>query len=71
MGVGAQKLPPDVFYNDIFIHRIVSISAAGNSAPSAIAFRYLQRVALMMDPKWNNGHYYETGLPFDGTRLAR
>ncbi|XP_057290102.1 homoserine O-acetyltransferase-like isoform X2 [Hydractinia symbiolongicarpus] len=53
------------------IDRIVSISAAGNSAPSAIAFRYLQRVALMMDPKWNNGHYYETGIPFDGTRLAR
>ena len=50
---------------------MVSISAGGSSPPSSIAFRYLQRVALMNDPKWNGGHYYDGEFPVDGTRLAR
>lgn len=49
----------------------MSISAGGNSGPSAIAFRYLQREALMSDPKWNNGHYYDGEHPVVGTQLAR
>lgn len=53
------------------INRMVSISAGGSSPPSSIAFRYLQRVALMNDPKWKGGHYYGSEFPTDGTRLAR
>lgn len=53
------------------IDRLVSISAGANSPPSSIAYRYLQRVALMNDPKWKNGHYYDSEFPIDGTRLAR
>jgi len=53
------------------IDRIVSISGGGSSPPSAIAYRYLQRVALMNDPKWKNGHYYESEFPLEGAVMAR
>ena len=49
----------------------MSISAAGNAAASAIAYRYLQRMALMNDPLWNKGHYYDSDFPQRGTELAR
>ena len=34
--------------------------------------RYLQRKAIMSDPNWQKGHYYNTGLyPKMGMKLAR
>ena len=50
---------------------MISISAGGSSPPSSIAYRYLQRMALMNDPKWRGGHYYGSEFPSDGTTLAR
>ncbi|XP_066914807.1 uncharacterized protein [Clytia hemisphaerica] len=69
LGGKSSLLSPALFPDRI--NRMVSISAAAASPPSSIAFRYLQRVALMNDPKWNNGHYYDGLFPTDGTRLAR
>ncbi|XP_065068606.1 uncharacterized protein LOC135693943 [Rhopilema esculentum] len=53
------------------IKKMVSISAAVSAHPTAIAFRYIQRQALMSDPAWRRGHYYSKGLPVRGMQLAR
>lgn len=53
------------------VGRIVSISACGQSHPSSIAVRYLQRKCIMCDPNWNKGHYYEGPYPKTGMKLAR
>lgn len=54
------------------IKRLVSISACSYSHPTSIAMRYLQRKAIMVDPKWQMGHYYGTGdYPKTGMKLAR
>ena len=50
---------------------MVSISGCAAAGPTAIAFRYIQRLALMSDPKWKDGHYYDSGLPAHGMQLAR
>ena len=51
--------------------RIVTISSCGQSHPSSIAMRYLQRKCIMCDPHWNKGHYYEGTFPKTGMKLAR
>ena len=55
----------------VLLTRMVSISSGGSAVASAIAFRYLQRVALMSDPHWNEGNYYGKSFPTKGTQLAR
>ena len=54
-----------------FLVRVVSISACAQSHPSSIAMRYLQRKAIMTDPAWNRGHYYDGAYPKMGMKLAR
>ena len=54
------------------VARAVSISASASTHPSAIALRYLQRKAIMMDPHWKRGHYYTQNVfPRFGMKLAR
>ena len=53
------------------VSRMVSISGGGNASPQAIAFRYLQRDAIMKDPNWRNGNYYGLEPPVQGMQLAR
>lgn len=53
------------------VGRIVSISSCGQSHPSSIAMRYLQRKCIMSDPHWNKGHYYNGTFPRVGMKLAR
>eukprot|EP00931_Biecheleriopsis_adriatica_P088084 TRINITY_DN62471_c0_g1_i1.p1 TRINITY_DN62471_c0_g1~~TRINITY_DN62471_c0_g1_i1.p1 ORF type:complete len:532 (-),score=129.24 TRINITY_DN62471_c0_g1_i1:35-1561(-) len=53
------------------VGKFVSISACAKSFPGSIAFRHAQRQAIMSDPNWNGGDYYEGELPADGLRLAR
>jgi homoserine O-acetyltransferase len=45
------------------VGRVVSISAACSSHPTAIALRYMQRRILMADPHWNGGDYYGGPYP--------
>jgi homoserine O-acetyltransferase len=50
----------------------VPISTAMKHSPQQIAFDEVARQAIMADPKWNNGNYYETGCsPDDGLSIAR
>jgi len=53
------------------VRRLVSISAAAFSHPQAIALRFVQRQAVMLDPEWRGGRYYGRSFPYRGQRLAR
>lgn len=53
------------------VGRLVTISSCGQSHPSSIAMRYLQRKCIMCDPNWNKGHYYDGAYPKVGMKLAR
>jgi len=53
------------------VGKFVSISACAKSFPGSMAFRHSQRSAIMGDPAWNNGDYYDGELPARGLRLAR
>jgi homoserine O-acetyltransferase len=49
----------------------VNISGAAMSLPFSIAIRSLQREAIRLDPKWNEGNYSDTDYPENGMRMAR
>lgn len=51
--------------------KLVAISAPGMTYPFAIALRRVQRRAVMLDPAWRAGAYYDDALPMQGLSLAR
>mmetsp|Transcript_89387 Transcript_89387/g.208107 ORF Transcript_89387/g.208107 Transcript_89387/m.208107 type:complete len:519 (-) Transcript_89387:326-1882(-) len=53
------------------VGKFVSISACAKSFPGSMAFRHAQRQAIMSDPHFNGGDYYDGPLPASGLRLAR
>jgi len=53
------------------LNKFVSISACAKSFPGSMAFRHSQRQAIVSDPNWNGGDYYDGPLPASGLRLAR
>ncbi|KAJ2814015.1 homoserine O-acetyltransferase [Coemansia furcata] len=53
------------------VGRVVSISACARSHPYSIALRFAQRQALMADPNFNRGRYYDGVQPHVGMKLAR
>mmetsp|Transcript_67152 Transcript_67152/g.176071 ORF Transcript_67152/g.176071 Transcript_67152/m.176071 type:complete len:536 (-) Transcript_67152:92-1699(-) len=53
------------------VGKFVSISACAKSFPGSMAFRHAQRKAIMADPNWKNGDYYDGPLPEAGLMLAR
>ncbi|MDK2992665.1 MAG: homoserine O-acetyltransferase/O-succinyltransferase [Clostridiales bacterium] len=68
---GMQALEWAVLYPD-FIDGIFPIATPGKLYPQAIGFNYIMRRTIMLDPKWNNGDYYETGeQPALGLGIAR
>ena len=53
------------------LDRLIAISASGMTHPFAIALRRVQRRAVMLDPAWRSGGYYDHGQPAEGLSLAR
>lgn len=53
------------------VGRVIAISASGMTHPFAIALRHVQRRAVMLDPAWRGGRYYDDGQPAEGLSLAR
>lgn len=49
----------------------INISGAARALPFSIAIRSLQREAIRLDPKWNNGDYDDDSYPESGMRMAR
>lgn len=67
---GMQSLAFGVHFPER-VGKIASISGCARSHPYSIAMRHTQRQALMMDPKWNRGFYYDSIPPHSGMKLAR
>jgi homoserine O-acetyltransferase len=72
---GMQALQWTVRYPDLMKKAIV-IAATGYSTPQQIAFNEVGRKAIISDPEWNGGNYYDTKSydapgPVKGLALAR
>src|SRR5258707_5235219 len=66
-----QALQGPLSYPDRIRHSIV-IAAAAKLTPQNIAFNEVARQAIMTDPDFHGGHYYEKGVvPTRGLRIAR
>jgi homoserine O-acetyltransferase len=66
-----QALQWSLSYPDRIRHSIV-IAAAAKLTPQNIAFNEVARQAIMTDPDFHGGHYYDKGVvPTRGLRIAR
>ncbi len=66
-----QALQWTLSYPDRIRHSIV-IAAAAKLTPQNIAFNEVARQAIMTDPDFHGGHYYDKGVvPVRGLRIAR
>jgi len=53
------------------VRSIIPISTCGRLSPQGIAFSEVERQAIISDPNWNGGNYYENDLPANGLAIAR
>ena len=51
--------------------RIVPIATPGRSSPQSIAYNEVGRQAIMLDPNWRGGDYYDGHGPEQGLAIAR
>ena len=49
----------------------IPIATAGRQSAQNIAFNEIGRQAIVADPRWRNGHYYDSDHPVDGLSIAR
>jgi len=68
---GQQALEWAVEFPD-FVDRAVPVAATGALGPQGLGMSEIGRRAIMADPNWQNGDYYDTGhRPDDGLEIAR
>ena len=67
---GMQALEWSITYSEIVDNAII-ISAAGRITPMAMAFNTVGRYAIIKDPNWQEGNYYDKTAPKDGLAIAR
>lgn len=67
---GMQAMEWAIQYPDMVTHCITIASTARLSA-QGIAFNAVGRNAILSDPNWNNGNYYEAERPEKGLSIAR
>jgi len=68
---GMQALEWAVMYPD-FMDAVAPIACSARLSAQAIAFNEVGRRAIMLDPNWRKGEYYEDGQkPLQGLALAR
>ena len=53
------------------VQSVIAIATSPRHSPQQIAFNEIARQAVMSDPDWRGGHYYDTGRPVSGLALAR
>jgi homoserine O-acetyltransferase len=47
------------------------LATTARSSPQTVAWNSVGRRAIMSDPRWNGGDYYDDEVPFDGLSIAR
>ncbi len=67
---GMQVLQWCVSYPEM-VRSAIPIATTAYSSPQQIAFNEVGRRAIISDPNWNNGSYYESEFPDEGLALAR
>jgi homoserine O-acetyltransferase len=67
---GMQALEWPILFPDMVRSSIV-IASTSKLSPQAIAFNAIGREAILSDPDWKNGDYYDTGEPAKGLSIAR
>ncbi|MFA7302943.1 MAG: homoserine O-acetyltransferase [Methanoregula sp.] len=72
---GMQVLQWTISYPDL-VKKAIVIAASGYSTPQQIAFNEVGRQAIVSDPEWNGGNYYDrksydSNGPVRGLSLAR
>jgi homoserine O-acetyltransferase/O-succinyltransferase len=53
------------------VERAVVVAASARFHAQGIAYNELQRRAIMLDPRWQNGEYPDDDVPVEGIALAR
>ena len=67
---GMQVLQWCVSYPDM-VRSAIPIATTAYSSPQQIAFNEVGRRAIISDPNWNDGNYYNGEFPDNGLALAR
>lgn len=67
---GMQALEWAVSYPDM-VESVIPIASTSKRSPLSIGLSEAQRQAIMADPNWNKGDYYEGEKPEKGLALAR
>ena len=67
---GVQVLQWTVSYPE-YVTKAIAIATTARSSPQQIAFNEVARIAILSDPKWNDGNYYNGSAPTHGLALAR
>lgn len=53
------------------VRSVIPIACAWKQSPQQLAFAEVGRQAIMKDPNWNNGNYYDGPRPENGLSVAR
>ncbi|MDK2892336.1 homoserine O-acetyltransferase [Methanohalophilus sp.] len=67
---GMQALQWAVSFPEM-MQKVIVLASTAISSPQQIAFNEVARQAIMRDPKWNKGDYYDGEFPCEGLALAR
>jgi homoserine O-acetyltransferase len=67
---GMQVLQWCISYPEM-VRSAIPIATTAYSSPQQIAFNEVGRRAIISDPNWNNGSYYDSEFPDAGLALAR
>jgi homoserine O-acetyltransferase/O-succinyltransferase len=69
--MGGMQVLEWMFSHSDRIKSAIPISTSLKHSPQQIAFNEAGRQAIMADPKWNNGNYYQKQPPSSGLAVAR